>query len=317
MLDKKQLHKLIFIRKVEEFIAEIYQEQKIRCPVHLSIGHEAVAVGVCNHLDKEDKIFSYHRSHAHYFAKGGELREFFAELMGKSTGCSKGQGGSMHLSFPEKGFMGATSIVAGTIPVAVGLSYAQKLKKQDNVCACFFGDGAVEEGVFWESLNLASKFELPILFCLENNNMACYTNIETRRKRIKIKELCNVLDIKYSYFENGWDLLDINKRMSEVISEMKDTKRPHFCEFNVFRRFEHCGPEIDDHLNYRSKEEIGEWDRKDPIAFIKKNCQFIFKNEKEFDVWFSDIEKEINNTIRKAYEMANNDPWPEPKSYGE
>jgi pyruvate dehydrogenase E1 component alpha subunit len=147
---------MLRIRLVEESIANKYSEQKMRCPTHLSIGQEAIAVGVCSNLTNEDQVLSTHRAHAHYLAKGGGLNSMLAEIYGKVTGCSKGMGGSMHLIDKSVGFMGSTAIVGNTIPVAVGSALAMKIKNKRSLSCVFFGDGATEEGVFYESINFAT-----------------------------------------------------------------------------------------------------------------------------------------------------------------
>ena len=172
---------MLRIRMVEESIAHKYSEQKMRCPTHLSIGQEAIAVGVCSNLNKEDLVLSTHRAHAHYLAKGGDLRAMLAEIYGKVTGCSKGMGGSMHLIDKSAGFMGSTAIVGNTIPVAVGLAFSMNYRKRDSISCVFFGDGATEEGSFYESLNFAILHQLPVLFICENNLYSVYSSLDVRQ----------------------------------------------------------------------------------------------------------------------------------------
>ena len=174
---------MLRIRLVEESIAERYSEEKMRCPTHLSIGQEAISVGVCSNLSIEDKVLSTHRAHAHYLAKGGCLKSMLAEIYGKVTGCSKGMGGSMHLIDKSVGFMGSTAIVGNTIPVAVGLGLALKLKKEKLISCVFFGDAAVEEGVFFESINFAIIHNLPVLFICENNLYSVYSGLDVRQPK--------------------------------------------------------------------------------------------------------------------------------------
>ena len=172
---------MLRIRMVEERIAKLYSEEEMRCPVHLSIGQESVAVGVCEHLQKNDIVMSAHRAHAHYLAKGGNLKAMLAELYGKSTGCAMGKGGSMHLIDLESGFFGSVPIVGSTIPIAVGVAWAFKMKKSTNIVTVFLGDGATEEGVFFESLDFASLKNVPILFVCENNFYSVYSNLKVRQ----------------------------------------------------------------------------------------------------------------------------------------
>lgn len=190
MLSHKLLLSLYFqilrIRRIEEAIAECYKEQEMRCPVHLSIGQEAIAAGVCALLKKTDIVFSNHRSHGHYLAKGGSLPAMIAEIYGKETGCSKGRGGSQHLIDMSAGFWGSTPIVASTVPLSVGSAFYSKLKEDKKVTVVFFGDAAMEEGVLHESLNFASLHKLPIFFVCENNLYSISTHISARQPDRKI-----------------------------------------------------------------------------------------------------------------------------------
>ena len=181
---------------VEEKIVELYPQQEMRCPVHLSIGQEAVSVGVCANLTREDIVFSNHRSHGHYLAKGGNLKAMVHEIYGKSTGCCFGRGGSMHLLDLSINFFGSTPIVGGTIPIAVGASLASKMQQKNNITTIFHGDGAVEEGVFHESLNFASLKKLPVLFVCENNLYSVYTPLSERQPNREIYKLVEAHDIK-------------------------------------------------------------------------------------------------------------------------
>jgi pyruvate dehydrogenase E1 component alpha subunit len=175
------LHEMIRIRFVEEEIARRYGENKMRCPVHLSVGQEAVAVAAGKALRVDDMAVSGHRAHAHYLGKGGNLTAMLAELMGKASGCSGGKGGSMHLIDESVGFMGSTAIVAGTVPVGVGLAYGMKLAATDQVACVFLGDAVAETGVFYESLNFAALKSLPVLFVCENNLYSVYTPLHKRQ----------------------------------------------------------------------------------------------------------------------------------------
>src|SRR3989344_7570493 len=174
---------MLRIRMIEEAIANRYSEQKMRCPVHLSIGQEAVAVGVCKAVLHTDRLISNHRAHAHYLAKGGDLKKMMAEIYGKKTGCCLGRGGSMHLVDMSVGMMGSTPIVGGSIPVGVGLAFATFLKKESDITAIFFGEGSTEEGVFVESLNFAALKKLPVLFVCENNLYSVYSPLDVRQPK--------------------------------------------------------------------------------------------------------------------------------------
>jgi len=167
--------RMLRIRMVEEAIADRYAEQEMRCPVHLSIGQEAIAVGVCSALEFRDYVMSTHRGHAHYLAKGGDLKALLAEIYGRATGCASGKGGSMHLVDLSVNMLGTTPIVGSTLPVAVGTAFATRMRHQDNITVVFFGEGATEEGVFAESINFAALKRLPVIFVCENNLYSVYT----------------------------------------------------------------------------------------------------------------------------------------------
>src|SRR5581483_333859 len=177
----KLYHQMLRIRAVEEAIAALYSEQQMRCPVHLSIGQEAVAAGSCAAVEQTDYAMSGHRSHAHYLAKGGSLRAMMAEIYGKAAGCCGGKGGSMHLVDLAAGFLGAVPIVGSTIPIAVGTAFASKARGESRVTLSFFGEGATEEGVFHESINFASLKKLPVVFVCENNFYSVYSPLSVRQ----------------------------------------------------------------------------------------------------------------------------------------
>lgn len=301
--------KVLLIRRVEEFIAKKYPEEIFRCPVHLAIGQEATAVGVCSALQKTDIVFSGHRSHAVYLAKGGDLRELFSELMGKSTGCSKGQGGSTHLYAPECGFMGSTSIVGGTIPLAVGTALASKIKGLNQLSSTFFGDGAMEEGVFWESMNFASLKNLPVIFCMENNNMACYTPLSLRAPSRDLKSFCQSIGVDYLSFENGHDAHKIHEECTKRFLSIRENPKPLFIDFKVFRRYEHCGHTIDDQLGYRSQNEIQDWPDQDPLLHAINTFSF---DNNLIEQW----EDSVNEFIIESFEKALSDPQPDLSEIG-
>lgn len=229
-----------FIRALEERIAEEYHKGDIRCPIHLSVGQEAAAVGVCSQLSTKDLMVSTHRSHAHYLAKGGDPYRLVAELYGKQDGCSKGQGGSMHLVDWSVGFAGSTSIVGGTIPIGVGLAFAQKLKGQSNITVICIGDAAVEEGVFHEAANFASLHRLPVIFALEDNDRSCYTVKKDRQPERDWYALAVGHDLRF--FHQSSSVEEIGKDMAEMIRR-KDW--PYLYVIDSKSLVEHCGPVLE------------------------------------------------------------------------
>jgi TPP-dependent pyruvate/acetoin dehydrogenase alpha subunit len=305
---KELYFEMLRIRMVEEKIAELYSEQEMRCPVHLSIGQEAVAVGVCEHLDQKDIVMSAHRAHAHYLAKGGDLKSMLAELYGKATGCAMGKGGSMHLVDLKSGFFAAVPIVGSTIPIAVGVAWAFKLKKSSNIVTVFLGDGATEEGVFFESLDFSSLKNVPILFVCENNFYSVYSQLNVRQSPDrKIAGLAESHGIK-TYTGDGNNINQVSEIAKEAIEYIKDHNAPAFIELETFRWLEHCGPNGDDELGYRKKGELNKWLKRDPIktfeALIIKNNQ-ISKDD------ISEAKEIISLEIDDAFKFAKESPFPD------
>jgi len=296
---------MLRIRLVEESIAERYSEEKMRCPTHLSIGQEAISVGVCSNLSIEDKVLSTHRAHAHYLAKGGCLKSMLAEIYGKVTGCSKGMGGSMHLIDKSVGFMGSTAIVGNTIPVAVGLGLALKLKKEKLISCVFFGDAAVEEGVFFESINFAIIHNLPVLFICENNLYSVYSGLDVRQpKGRKIFEMVKALGIETDHGD-GNKVEEVYKKTSFAKKKILEGKGPQFIEFETYRHREHCGPNYDNTLGYREEKEFLAWKNRDPLRSF-------FENETDLD---SEIMSRISKEIEQAHEFADKSDYPSEKDF--
>lgn len=307
-LKKIQLYKnLLRIRSVENTIAIKYAEQKMRCPVHLSVGQEAIAVGICSNLTKQDKVFTAHRSHAHYLAKGGSLNKMIAELYGKSTGCAKGKGGSMHLIDLESGVLGAVPIVGSTIPIGVGAAWAESLQKKKNIIVIFFGEGATEEGVFQESLDYVSLRKLPVLFVCENNNYSVYSGLEKRQAHNRsILKIAKSIGIE-GFHLDGNDVLKIYKKAKEVIFKMKKKQSPFFFLLDTFRNLEHCGPENDDDLGYRSKQYIDYWLKKCPVKKIEQHL--LRKNILNINT-INHLKNKINKEIQNAFNFAEKSKFP-------
>ena len=258
---------LQLIRSVELLISEKYDTQIFRCPVHLSIGQEAIAVGVSINLQLEDKVVSTHRSHAHYIAKGGDLFSMLSELIGSPLGCCKGRGGSMHIFDKSVGFMASVPIVGSSLPIAVGIALAEKQLNSENIVVAYVGDAALETGAFYESLNLAALKNLPILIVLEDNGYSTYSNKEVRWPDNKnVRVTIEGMGINY-YSGSGDDVDEINTQVSEVIHNVRNNK-PSLVHLDTFRRYEHCGPSLDDNLGYRKSEEITSYIKRDPIEIL-------------------------------------------------
>ncbi len=307
-LFKDLYYRLLRIRMVEEAIGREYQKQEMRCPVHLCIGHEAIPAGICVNLKKEDVVLSNHRSHGHFLAKGGDLKGMISEIYGKATGCSKGRGGSQHLIDLSVNFYGSTPIVGGTIPVATGIAWANKLRKRKIMTAVFFGDAATEEGVFHESLNFASKNRLPILYVCENNYYSILTHIRERQPKREIFSYVKAYGVN-AWKEDGNDVLKVYESAKKATDHIKKGKGPVFIEFSTYRMREHCGPDFDPE-GARPQEEIDFWKRKDPVLLMERRL----KEENILDEdGFMKIREKIGKEIIEAFEFARKSPYLEEK----
>lgn len=305
-MKNKLFESMLRIRLVEESIANKYSEQKMRCPTHLSIGQEAIAVGVCANLTSQDQVLSTHRAHAHYLAKGGCLNSMMAEIYGKASGCSKGMGGSMHLIDTSVGFMGSTAIVGNTIPVAVGLALEKKLTRKKSVACVFFGDGATEEGAFYESVNFAIIHSLPILFICENNLYSVYSGLEVRQPvGRKIYKMVRAMGISAQH-ANGNDVEEVARKVKHAKTMILKSGGPQFLEFDTYRWREHCGPNFDNNIGYREESEFLKWKKKDPLKnFYSENSQ------KYIDRKIDTISQEIDD----AHQFADDSKFPTLQEY--
>ena len=312
MIDNRTTLKLyecmLRIRHTEETIAERYSESKMRCPTHLSTGQEAVAAGVCSALRKDDFVLSTHRCHAHYLAKGGDLNKMIAEIYGKESGCSKGKGGSMHLIDLSVGFMGSTAIVGNTIPIGAGLGLAKKLDKSNNISCIFIGDAAIEEGVFAETVNFCAQKDLPVLFLCENNFYSVYSPLSVRQpKARKIYKMVEEMGIK-SLQGDGNDVFSVYKSILETIAVIKDGGGPRFMEFTTYRWREHCGPNYDNNIGYRTEDEFLDWKKRDPVLLAEKKLL-------EQNILTHQLIKSINQLAKEqvdeAFQFAEDSPFPQ------
>ena len=289
------------IRRVEEEIARVYPTDKIKSPVHLSIGQEAISVAVCENLRPDDIIFCSYRSHAAYLAKGGDLQAMIAELYGKATGVAKGKGGSMHLIDAPHGVMGASAVVGTTIPQAVGFAYAVKLQRKDTVVVSFFGDGATDEGVFYESLNFAALKQLPVIFICENNSYAIHTHQLRRQPQANICERVRAHSVPAERIED--DVLKVHERVGEAVRALRAGRPgPFFFECLTYRWKEHVGPNEDYHLGYRTKEEADPWIKNDQVKRVAGMIE---------DARREGIQQEVEAEIQAAFDFAETSLVPE------
>lgn len=299
----ERIYKSLYrIRRVEEEIAAVYPTDKIKSPVHLSIGQEAVSVGVCEALSQNDIVFGTYRSHALYLAKGGDLPRMIAELFGKVTGCANGKGGSMHLIDRAAGAMGASAVVGTTIPNAVGYAYAMKLQRKPTIVVSFFGDGATDEGVFHESMNFAALKALPVIFICENNSYAIHTHQSRRQKLSNICDKVHAYGIPTEQIPDN-DVFRIHERVSAAVKKLHAGESgPFFFECLTYRLKEHVGPNEDFHLGYRTREEAEPWIKNDSL--VKLAAQMDPRRRKQ-------IEAQIEAEIKAAFEFADASPFPD------
>ena len=297
---------MLRIRKFEERVAELLLEEEIKCPTHLYIGQEAIATGVCANLRRDDYVFSTHRSHGHYIAKGGDLKSMMAELYGKSTGCSRGRGGSMHLVAPELGLLGSAAIVASTIPLAVGAALASVMQGDGRVAVVFFGDGATDEGVFDESLNFASLRKLPVVFICENNLFSTHLPLSLRQPADNICERSQV-HMMPGIRVDGNNVSEVFQASKKAIEDARSGRGPALIECRTFRWRAHVGPWWDIDVGFRTKEEVEKWIERCPIKAYEEflsNRGIISDSEK------SQISKQIEEEIEAALAFARKSPFP-------
>ena len=290
------------IRRVEEEIARIYSTDKIKSPVHLSIGQEAVSVGVCEALRPKDVVFGTYRGHALYLAKGGSLKMMIAELYGKVTGCARGKGGSMHLIDTEAGFMGTSAVVGTTIPQAVGYAYAMKIQRKDCVVASFFGDGAVEEGVFHESMNFAALKRLPLIFICENNFYSIHSHQRDRQPVSEIWKRAQSYAMPSERIGNN-DIFQIHEHVKMAVAEIRTADSgPWFFECMTYRWREHVGPNQDFHAGYRFRSEAEPWFASDQLKRVGDLLEAGLRQE---------IETQVETEIVEAFQFAEGSAFPE------
>lgn len=296
---KKYYMQMLLIRRFEEKCVELYSSEKIRGFLHLYIGEEAVAVGVMDALTPDDNIFATYREHGHALVRGVSPNAIMAEMLGKVEGCSRGRGGSMHLFDAATRFYGGSAIVGGGLPLAVGMALADKMKKEDRVSVCFFGDGAVAEGEFHESLNLAALWNLPILFVCENNLYGMGTELKMSESETNLAKKASCYKIE-SLQVDGMNVLDVAKAAKDAVKKIKKEGVPVFLECLTYR---FRGHSMFDAELYRDKKEVNEWKKKDPIL----NFQNELKKMKALEqINIKDIEKEVSSIINEAVEFAQN-----------
>jgi TPP-dependent pyruvate/acetoin dehydrogenase alpha subunit len=299
------LRQMLLIRAAEERIADMVSAGKIRCPCHLAIGQEAVAVGIAKPLRKTDRAFGAHRSHAHFLAMGGALHSLMAEVLGKETGASHGMGGSMHLIDRANGFYGSVPIVGATIPIATGAGLAAKMSGKGDVAISFFGDGATEEGVFHESMNLAATLGLPVMFVCENNLFSSHLHISLRQPGDSTARYATAHHVS-SWLVDGNDVVAVAKAATEAVDHMRAGKGPTFIEAVTYRWRGHVGPRDDEDVGVRRKDDLNVWKRRDPVRRLHEAMHAIGDSP----VAIERIEAEVRAEVDTAWQQAEKDPYP-------
>jgi len=301
---------MLTIRRFEEKIVPLLNNE-IECPVHLYTGQEAIAAGICASLDKEDYVFSTHRSHGHYIAKGGDMKTLMAEMYGKVIGCSKGRGGSMHLASPEVGLLGSPAIVAGSIPLAIGTALSSKIQRSDSISIVFFGDGATNEGVFYESLSFAALKKLPVIFVCENNLYATHMSISASLSDTRIYRKATVFDVPGVRI-NGNDVVKVYLTARDLVDAARGGKGPALIECLTYRWRGHVGSSYDIGDKLRTHEEVDHWMKKCPIKAFEKlliKHGILSKSEKP------QIYDSVDHEIAEALAYAREAPYPDPADF--
>ena len=302
------LRLMLLIRKCEQKLALGRKNGDVGGPVHLGVGQEAIAVGVSSHLQSTDRVFGAHRSHSHLLALNPDPYPLFAEVLGKNTGHSKGMGGSMHLWNQPSGFYGSVPIVAGTVSLAVGAGMAAKLQKTDDVAVAYLGDGAAEEGVVHESLNLARIQDAPVLFVVENNLFASHMHISLRQPSDAISRFAKANDIPYDLVD-GNDIVSVSNAANELITQARQGRGPGMIEAVTYRWYGHVDWRDDIDVGvHRSLSEVSNWKARDPVLRLSNAMKSvgILNEEQE-----QELNEELDRLINDSWERAMNDPYPE------
>ena len=298
------------IRFTEEMIAENYKDQQMRTAIHLGTGQEGIATGVCANLQLGDAVFSHHRSHNHFLASGGSVFRLIAELYGSKEGCSKGRGGSVHLSHNQDVFFVSTAILGESVSLAVGRALAYKMEKRKNISVAFFGDAVWEEGVIYESLNFAAIHSLPVLFICENNQYSTESTFSSRKAlNSEFTERARSFGVQ-AMKGDGNNVRDVFNLVSESVAKMRENPLPILIEFDTYRWREHVGPNFDHEVgrNFRSKGELEEWQKKDPVQILRK----LLRDEDFFsDYEITEIERKVLEEVSSQFQSAKNSLKPE------
>lgn len=294
------LRSMLRIRRFEEKIVEVYPAQDMKTPVHLCLGQEAVAAGVCDHLEREDFLFTTHRGHGHCLAKGISPRALYAEFYGRAAGCCAGRGGSMHPADPELGILGTSAIVGGGIPHAVGTALASRLRKDRRVSVTFFGDGAAEEGVFHESLNFAALKALPVVFVCENNGYAVNSPLAARQPQAEIFRHAQAYGMVGQRVD-GNDVLAVHHAAGLAVERARNSGGPTLLECVTYRIKGHVGPECDTLTGCRPQEELAVWGERCPVqTFLRRLMELELVNAAWLELEMASLDASLDADLAWA-----------------
>lgn len=302
----KWYEEMLLYRKIEERASHLYIQQKIRGFLHLYIGQEALVAGACSAIRPDDNMITAYRNHVHPMGKGMEAKYMMAELFGKSTGCSKGMGGSMHMFSKELRFFGGHGIVGGQIPLGAGLAFADQYAGNDRVTLCYMGDGAVRQGAFHETFNLAMLWKLPVIFIIENNKYAMGTSVERTSNVHELYKLGLSYDMP-SVQVDGMRCEDVHEVIEEAVARARKGDGPTLVEAVTYR---YKGHSMSDPQKYRSKEEVEKYKDQDPILQV---LDVIYKKKYATEKEIEAIEEKVKAIVEEAVEFAEESPFPEPE----
>jgi pyruvate dehydrogenase E1 component alpha subunit len=301
---------MLLMRRFEEKAAQLYGQQKIKGFCHLYIGQEAVVAGTISATRKDDRHITAYRDHAHAIALGIPAREVMAELYGKATGCSKGKGGSMHMFSKEHNFFGGHGIVGGQVPLGAGIALADQYRGGDQVTVCSLGDGAVRQGALHETFNMAMLWKLPVIFVVENNGYAMGTSVERTTNVLDIYKIGSAYEMP-SFPVDGMQPETVHEAMADAVERARKGDGPTLLEIRTYR---YRGHSMSDPAKYRTKEEVEEYKKKDPLERVMATML-----EKKYanEAWFEELEQKIEAIVNDSVEFSENSPWPAPESLWE
>ena len=308
-LDFNHFTKMLEIRAFEESICEHIESGEIKTPCHLCIGQEAIPVGVTHSLKEEDLIWGNHRSHGHFLAKGGNMQALMDEIFCKTSGCSKGRGGSMHVVDKDVGILGTVPIVAGTVPLAVGSALRFKINREPLVSVSFIGDGATEEGHVYESMNMAALYDLPVIFVIENNLYSSHMHMDERRREHDLQNLGTSLGIVTKKID-GNSVTEVASVSEELINLCRESKGPAILECMTYRWRGHVGSSWDEDVGVKRKDELGVWLEKDPIKLEEERLIALGHSQDDLNK----IRKEITNKVSSCIDKSRKEKFPDPST---